>query len=189
MKRTIASSLLIAFGLGLTVSTADEPKQHEMPQPTKEHEWLSRLEGEWTIKGHCSDPSGAKKPVEGTEKVELLGGFWSVGRVESKTGDQELSGVYTLGYDARSGEYISTWVDSVSGELYSARGSMDPSNRILTLQGEGYCPVQKKVIKFKDVIEIEDEEHRTYTAHHEVNGQMVPMLHLRYTKKAGATPQ
>lgn len=183
----IGWSLLVALGTSIAVSTADEPQQGQMPQPTKEHEWLKKLEGEWAIQGECTDPNGATKQIKGSESNELLGGFWSIGRVEAE-GDQPMKGIFTLGFDDEKKKYVATWVDSTHGTLWRYEGQLDSGGKVLTLEGEGRCPIEG-MIKVKEIIEVQGPDKRTFTSQREKDGQWRTMLSLSYTRKSPENPQ
>ena len=56
-----------------------------MPQPTAEHKLLQDLVGNWKVA--CKfymDPSQPPMETNATEKVDLIGDFWTVSRFETQ---------------------------------------------------------------------------------------------------------
>jgi len=74
---------------------------------------------------------------------------------------------------------------AIVGRIWKYEGSVDPSGKILTLETTGPCPMQGgKMTKFKDVVEIKDKDHRTFSSWVDFDGKMVQMLTINYTRKA-----
>ena len=57
----------------------------DKPQPQKQHQWLARLDGEWTMEGEAM--MGPGQPVQkfrGTERTRSLGGLWFLVEADEK---------------------------------------------------------------------------------------------------------
>src|SRR5829696_3590846 len=105
-----------------TTETLQESKMTAEPQ--KEHHWLQRLVGEWTVEGEMkAEPGQPDWKSTGTESVRALGGLWIVaegqsdwivaeGQSEMPDGGPDMS-LMTLGYDPRTGRFVSTWLSSM----------------------------------------------------------------------------
>jgi len=183
MRKMMIASLALALMTFVGVRAADE--QPKMPQPQKEHEWLKQLAGDWDLDIQMQEPGKDTTKSKGTESTRLIGGFWSLSEVKSTMMDMPFTGVMTLGYDIQNKKYVATWIDSMSDYLWKYDGSVDPSGKILTLETTGPCPMQGgKMTKFKDVVEIKDKDHRTFTSFVDFDGKMVQMLTINYTRKA-----
>jgi hypothetical protein len=53
----------------------------------------------------------------------------------------------------------------MTGKLWEYEGMLDDSQKVLTLETEGVCPMNPgKVSKFKEVLELNDANHKTYTS-------------------------
>jgi hypothetical protein len=140
---------------------ADLPKP---PTPTKEHEWLKQLDGEWETEGEAYTEPG-KPPVKtkGTMSVRSLGGFWAVGEMKSECFGVPVTGLITIGYDPQKKKYVGTWVCSMSDWQCSYEGTAE--EKVLTLNTEGPSPADpKKTVKMRDVIEIKDKDTHTLTS-------------------------
>lgn len=48
------------------------------PEPQKEHQWLARLVGEWTLEGEASMGPANPTKFQGTERGRSLGGVWFI---------------------------------------------------------------------------------------------------------------
>jgi hypothetical protein len=99
----------------------------------------------------------------GSESVRSIGDFWvqCAGRGQmrdvSDTGDTAIK-VMTLGYDPHKGRFVGTWIGSMMAHLWIYDGSLDTSERALTLNAEGpNFAAEGKIGKFKDVIEFKNE--------------------------------
>ena len=132
-------------------------------EPTKEHEWLKQLIGEWTYEGECSGgPGQPSMKSTGTESVRTLGGFWIVAEGKGEMpGGGPATTTMTVGYDTIRKGYRGTWVGSMMPYLWVYEGTMDASGRILTLASEGPSfSGDGTLAKYEDVIEIVGPDHR-----------------------------
>ena len=95
--------------------------QMEFPQPTSEHQQLREHAGVWKV--HSSfymDPNPETPPmeVEAKETIEMFGDFWTCSVYESDFMGQPFRGQSTLGFDPEKGEYVSTWIDTMSPTFF-----------------------------------------------------------------------
>ncbi len=182
MKKLMITSLALALLIIVRVRAADE--QPKMPQPQKEHEWLRQLAGDWDLDIQITEPNKETTKSKGSETTRLIGPFWSQSEVKGTMMDMPFTGLMTLGYDTQQKKYVATWIDSMGDYLWKYQGSLDPSEKILTLETTGPCPMQGgKITRFKEVIEIKDKDHRTFTSHVDFDGKFVQMLTINYTRK------
>ena len=165
MRKIGLVSLAVAFavsaaGLGSRVS-AQLPEM-KMPAPTKEHEWLGQLVGEWESDAEAvMGPGQPPIKCKGSESVRKLGGFWVVGEGQSEMMGTKVSSVLTLGYDAAKKKYVGTWVDSMQNHMWKYEGTVDEGGKVLTLETEGPNPMlEGKLSKFRDVLEIKGKDHK-----------------------------
>lgn len=138
-----------------------------MTEPQKEHAWLMKLCGDWTSKGEAMcEPGAAPDTWETTEYVRSLGGLWVLceGRGEMKDGNV-MTSVMTLGYDPQIKEYVGNFVASMMTHMWIYEGALDAKEKVLTLNTEGPVFTEPgKYTKYKDVIELIDDDHRTLTS-------------------------
>ena len=137
-------------------------------EPELGHRWLQKLVGEWTYEGDATMEAG--KPGEkfrGTESVRSLGGLWiqNVGKGEMPDGDTAMT-VMTLGFNPQTKRYVGTWIGSMMTHLWLYDGELDAAERVLTLHTEGPAMGSPdQMAKYKDVIEIVSDDHRTLSSH------------------------
>ena len=136
-------------------------------EPTKEHRWLSKLLGEWTFETEVVMAPGqpAVKGI-GTERVRSLGGVWTLaeGSGEMPDGGGVAHSVMTLGFDPQRGRFVGTFIASMMTHLWRYDGSLDAAGRVLTLDTEGPSWTGDGTAKYKDIIEIVSDDHRTLTS-------------------------
>lgn len=136
-------------------------------EPQKEHQWLQKLVGEWTYESEAE--MGPGKPAEkfkGTESVRSLGGVWvlSEGRGEMPGGGTGIT-LMTLGYDPAKKRFVGTFIGSMMANLWLYDGSLDATEKVLTLESEGPSfSADGKIAKYRDVIEIKNDDHRVFSS-------------------------
>jgi hypothetical protein len=160
------------------LETADELKPRP---PAKEHLWLQQLAGEWdTEVAAVVEPGQPPKRSKGTESIRAVGGFWVLSEIQGTCPVLNLpfTSFLTLGYDQEQGEFVGTWVDSMSSYLWKYEGTLDPARNALTLETEGPCPMApEKHSKFREVIELENKDHKVFTMSIQgADGEWVTML-------------
>lgn len=137
-------------------------------EPGKEHRWLQKLQGEWTYESQCTTGPGQPQEIcNGAESVRLLGELWVLceGRGEMPDGGQAAM-LMTLGYNPQRGRFVGTWVGSMMTHLWIYEGALDADEKRLTLDSEGPVFGQEgKMTRYKDVIEITDDNHRMLISH------------------------
>ncbi len=163
-------SAIAGFLATLVAGTAvlelrEEPKA---VRPTKEHQWLQQLAGEWD--GQIEAQMGPDQPLErstGTESIRAVGEFWILSELQGTCPimDVPFQSVLTLGYDPDQDKIVGTWVDSMSSYQWEYVGTLDPAKNVLTLETEGPCPMNPgKKSKFREVIELKSRDHKVFTS-------------------------
>lgn len=164
MQKVIINILAVALSAAATLVHAQDASA--MPQPTREHEWLKQLIGEWDydVEGFMG-PGQPPMKRKGTEAFRAIGGFWVFGEGKSEGAGIPFSHLLTLGYDSGKKKYIGTWIDSMAGYMWKYEGTVDSTGKILTLESEGPSPMTPdKMSKFKDVTEFKDKDHRVFSS-------------------------
>lgn len=156
-------------------------------EPQKEHEWLQKLVGEWTMEG---DPSAEADQAHGpwTETVRSLGGLWILAEGQGEMpGGGSATTVMTLGYDPQRQRYVGTWIGSMMTHLWIYEGTLDATGNVLTLDSEGPGmseESQGKMAKYKDAIEFKSDDHRVLTSHVQgENGEWTLFMTAHYRRK------
>jgi hypothetical protein len=137
-------------------------------QPQKEHQWLQKLVGEWTMEGECEmGPGQPSMKSKATEVVRSLGGLWTVAEGQGDMPDGgTCNTIMTLGYDPRTNRYVGTWIGSPMTHLWIYDGELDATEKVLTLNADGPSFTDPtKTAKYKDVIEFKNDDHRILTSH------------------------
>lgn len=136
-------------------------------QPQKEHRWLEKLVGEWTIETEAPvEPGKPPEKFTGTESVRSLGGFWTLseGKGEMPGGGTATS-LMTLGYDPHKKRFVGTFIASMMTYLWVYEGALDAEERALTLDAEGPdMSGEGKMARYQDVIEFKSDDHRVLTS-------------------------
>jgi hypothetical protein len=134
------------------------------PPPGREHEWLQRFVGEWEAEIEaCMEPGQPPMRSTGEERARMLGGFWLIS--EGRNSAFPFSFVFTLGFDPGKSRYVATWVDTMSGHLWTYEGEVDTTGEILTLDTEGPFPMAPgKRFKFREITRFVNAGHRVFTS-------------------------
>ena len=184
-KALLASTALLVLCTG--VSFADDMKPcPNMPKAGPEHAWLKQFVGEWESENEAYMEPG-KPPVKftGTDSIKPLGEFWILSEVKSTMMGTPFTGLMTIGYDTDKKKYAATWVDTMTGHLWTYDGTVDSTGKALVLETEGTCPMHPgKLSKFKEVIELKDKDHQVFTSYIQGDdGKWVPMMVSRSHRK------
>lgn len=165
-------------------ATQQETTMHAQPQ--KEHQWLQNLIGEWTYETEAS--MGAAQPpakTTGTEQVRALGDLWILAEGQGEMpGCGEAHTLMTIGYDPQKQCYVGTWIGSMMTSLWLyEEGQLDAAGQTLTLNSEGPSMTGEGTAKYRDVIEVKSNEHRTMTSYVLNNdGQWHQFMTVNYRK-------
>ncbi len=155
-------------------------------EPQREHRWLDRLVGAWTMQSECSmGPDQPPITTEGVEVVRSLGGLWTIGEGEgAMPGGDPMKSVMTLGFDPKSGRFVGTFVASMMTHLWPYNGTLDADDRVLTLDSEGPGFNGEESAPYQDSIEFVDDDHRTLTSRYRgADGQWTTFMTAHYRRK------
>ena len=187
MKKMAIAVFVVAMMAGAGVDwLRAQQDMPPMPEPTKEHQWLNQLAGEWETEAEIfMEPGKPPMKVKGAESSKMVGGFWYVGNVKSTVMEHPMSAVLTLGYDPEKKRYVGTWVDSMMPHLWTYVGKVDATGKMLTLEAEGPCPgMPGKISKFKETIEIKDKDNRLFTSNMQMDdGSWMKIMNVTYRRK------
>ena len=161
-KIAIAGFMAAVLAMSSALAAQDAPG---MPAPTKEHEWLHQLAGQWEADLEVS--AGPGKPplkLKSTENTRRIGGFWILSESEVTPPGMPFARALTLGYDPQKKKYVGTWVDSTSTHIGKSEGSMDAAGMTLTLEGEMPSPFDpSKSVRVREVIELKSRDLKVIT--------------------------
>jgi len=157
----------------------------EKVEPQKEHQWLHKLVGHWVTEADMAGMPDAQKH-RGTETVRSLGGLWVLceGAGEMPGGDKATM-LMCLGYDPKKKRFVGTWMGSMMTHLWVYEGSLDATQKVLTLNSEGpSMSGDDKLAKYRDVIEFKSDNHRVLTSHMlGDDGQWTQFMTAHYRRK------
>lgn len=170
------------------METTTTPAESMMrAEPSKEHEWLHRLVGEWTFEAEAMmAPGELPAKTAGTETVRSLGGLWTVAEGEGEMpGGGTGTSIMTLGYDPQRQRFVGTWIGSMMTHLWVYEGSLDAGERVLTLESEGPgFSGDGTLAKYRDVIELKSDDHRVLTSHVQgEDGGWQPFMTAHYRRR------
>ena len=156
----------------------------QLPQPQEEHQWLQQLAGEWESEVQMLVPGQDPVTSQGSEVVRKVGGFWIQAENRGKFMDQPFLGLLTLGYDTDKAQYVGTWVDSMTGYLWTYEGQLDKAKKVLTLEAEGPCPMRPgELSKFREVLEIKSKDHKVFSSSIQGDdGEWTTMMTINYRR-------
>ncbi len=160
--------LRIRFALALALAAAALPvvaAQEGPPQPGPEHAVLKELVGTFDfVSKFKMTPEQPWQETKGTEINELiLGGFWLSSRLTGDFLGMAFEGRTMLGYDTFKKKYVSTWVDNFGPWMLSTEGSYDAKAKTMSLAGEGFEPMQNRMVRVRMVTEIKDADHHVFS--------------------------
>ena len=156
----------------------------DIPQPTREHEWLLRLVGDWTMEGSCTMDEGQPQAVlRGTEKVRAIGQLWVQGEGQSEMpGGGIATNIITFGYDIARGRFTGSFISSAMPMMWLYDGVLDGD--VLTLDSEGpdfTDPARR--LKYQDIVEMRPDGSRTMSSRVQMpDGNWQPIMRAEYRR-------
>lgn len=157
----------------------------EIPKPTKEHRFLHRLAGEWTMEAEADGgPEMGIFKTHGTESCRLLGDLWIV--CEGKgtmPGGGEGQNLMTVGFDIVKNKFVGNWIGSMMAAQWVYEGELDESGK-LSLCSEGMSMDGSDGLgQYKDVLEFMSDDHRTLTSFWKKDGEWIQFMQAHYRRK------
>ncbi|ODS51841.1 MAG: hypothetical protein ABS36_18890 [Acidobacteria bacterium SCN 69-37] len=155
--------------------------------PTTEHQWLTRLVGDWTFSLPAPKIDDARvTTIEGTETYRALGPLWVIGDAVAPLADGGLSeSRMALGWDPQRRRFVGTRILSTTPSLWVYDGEGDPDGRRLRLYTEG--PATEGATHSEpllDVIAFVDANSRTLTRHTKAaDGSWTAVLTVEYRRR------
>lgn len=153
----------------MTTTEATESQEHsgmKKPEPQKEHQWLNRFVGEWTVEGQASMGPDTPETFSGTERVRSLDGLWFFFEGEgAMPGGGYATSLMTLGYDPQKKRFVGTFIGSMMTNLWVYQGTLDASEKVLTLDTEGpSMSGDGTTARYQDAIEVRSDDERVMTS-------------------------
>ncbi len=127
-------------------------EQPAFATPSQEHASLKELVGTWNVEcTYFMDPSQPPMTCEATDTAEMIGEFWIQSTFESNMFGMPFRGVATLGYNAITEEWVSTWVDSLNPYLFHFTGKHNAESQVLEMSGKGPNPMGSGLCDYRTV--------------------------------------
>ncbi|MEJ2617463.1 MAG: DUF1579 domain-containing protein [Ignavibacteriaceae bacterium] len=156
----------------------------EYMTPGPMHEMMAKTAGDWktTIK-YWMDSSGDPMVSEGTSKSEMiLGGRYLKETSNSTVMGMPMEGISITGYDNSTKEFTSVWIDNMGTGTTVAKGTYDEETKTITLYGSMVDPMTGKDTKYREVINIVDDNHHVFEMYVDQDGQEVKNMEVEYTR-------
>jgi hypothetical protein len=131
--------------------------------PGAPHRLLAKWAGSWTTKTRAFMGPG-EPPMESTgtcEQKMLFDGRYLQQEYAGEMMDSPFTGINLIGYDNHTGNYVSTWIDSMSTGIYCFEGSASADGKSITQECSYDDPVKGPVV-WRSVTNIVDDETLVY---------------------------
>ncbi len=136
--------------------------------PQDEHRWLQQMVGDWTFEGESlMGPDQPPVKHQGSETVRAIGEFWVQGDGQGEMpGGGSMQMQFTLGFDPEKKRFVGTFIASMMPTLWIYEGGLESDLKTLALLADGpNMSDPGKTAKYKDVIEIKNQDHRILSSH------------------------
>ncbi len=183
---------LFAVGCSSTSSKPAQPSPEEMmaawqraATPGPEHRALDVFVGTWrTAVSMWWSPDGPPDISTGTmTNAWVLDGHHLEQRYSGTAGGQPFQGQGTWGFDVAGGEYIGTWIDSMSTSLMVSHGKRSSDGKTFIMTSTNTDPVTGKRVNSEEVIVVESPDRHTTTSYKLENGKRAEKtMHIVYER-------
>lgn len=176
MRKIIFAVICLGF---CSFSMAQEDS---FPKPSKEHEVLKRFSGDWTTSSSCTMAPGTDPiPCSGSITGKMLGGFWMTCHLEGNMSGMKFNALQTIGYDAKRGKYVATWVDSMSDFMWKYEGELKGNRLIFHAEGPHYLK-PGETMRFRDTYEFVSDTEIKMMSEGLLNGKWSAFMTGKATK-------
>jgi hypothetical protein len=165
------SAILVCVGFCPFSVTAQEPQL-----PGKEHQELAALEGTWDATMKMAD--GSEFPGVAEYKMTCEG-MWLTSDFKADFGGLKFHGKGLDGYDSSAKQFVSVWVDSMSGAPMVLRGTKQ--GKVTTMTGEGSGP--GGVAKYKTVTTDESSDKMVFVMSMVEGDKETEMMTVTYVRR------
>jgi len=150
--------------------------------PLAEHEMLQMDDGVWHASISMWGADGSET-ARGTAKETntIVGGIWSIGRMEGEIAGTDFVGYATLGYDPMQEQYVGTWIDSATPVMAHMVGEYEAETKTLILfytiyLDDGHPQERKNVMVY------EDEKTRDFVAFRKSGDEWIKVMEILYER-------
>ena len=156
------------------------------PEVQEQHRWLEQLVGEWAVTTEATmEPGTPPTRWEASESVRSLGGVWLLAETSASNDGMPFTAIMLLGYDSEKQAFVGSWADTLQTHLWSYRGTLDGTKKILTLETEGPAfGDPTKTAQYRDAIEIVSPDHKVLTSSaQQEDGSWTTFMRADYHRK------
>lgn len=184
LKLFILVALLFP-ALSFAQNEEDMKKWMEYMTPSKEHEQLAKMNGDWKfISKMWMDPNSGPSVTEGTANCKMiLGGRYSQMEVKGEVMGMPFEGVSLLAYDNGKKIFITTWIDNMGTGIMYGEGKYDDAGKSIIITGKMYDPMSGKDIPYKEIMKWTDDNTMTMESFTITDGKEIKSMELTYTRK------
>ena len=136
----------------------------ELSKPGAEHKLLDPFVGEWEVKATFWMDPAATEPMHSTGKAKTewsLDGHYQRQTYHGEFMGEKFTGESILGYNKVTGEYFSTWIDSMSTAMATGTGKVDSTGKTFTFNGSYDDPMSGGKTKTRDVMQVKNKNEYT----------------------------
>ncbi len=157
-----------------------------LTSPSEAHQALEPLVGKWTYTGSFwMSPEAQAEEMTGTAEISMIyGGRFLKQEFEGPWMGETFYGLGFTGYDNIKGEYVSTWLDSMSTGIMTVTGQYDPGTKTLKQSGTHSCPLTGEKARYsRSEWTVIDRDHSTYTSYMAgPGGKEFKAMEINYTR-------
>ena len=182
----IMTLLVLAGGAGMFAGEGEVEAWMELGRPGEHHKHIARMEGAWEVEARFWYTADSKPEVaKGLSTSRLiLGGRYLETEYASEVNGMPFTGRGIMGYDRVAGEYVDTWIDSMSTGIMVSRGSCSDDGRVITFEGEYIDPATREKIKIRSVHTFPEKDHFKVEMWNRMpDGAEFKSMELFYTRK------
>ena len=152
-------------------------------QPDEHHALLAPLVGKWNTQ--AKQWLGGPKPETTTGHAvvqSILGGRFVEQHYDSVIFGKPYQGQGVIGFDTRTGKFVSTWIDTWGTWITVEEGSADTTGRVLTLTAHDYDAATGKTRPSKIVYTIDGNDHHVMRMYETIEGKETLTVEVDYKK-------
>jgi Protein of unknown function (DUF1579) len=171
-------------------ATRDDAAACVAEPATAQHAVLARDAGTWDATVACfrAGPDTTPELFQGVEtNTVMAGGLWVLSDFRGEFAGQPFQGRGQTGYDAKTGKYVGTWVDSMTSRLTLLEGTFDERAQVLSMLCDGVDPATGAAIKMKHVTAYKADGSRIHTMSilpEGADGPPIKVMEIAYTRRA-----
>jgi hypothetical protein len=158
----------------------------EISTPGPEHAFLAKRVGKWKTVNRVwmGGPGSPPAESEGTAEFRtILGGRYLLQEYKGAMVGMNMEGVGISGYDKFRKRYVDLWMDNFSTGVFTLTGHLDPTGKILVMQGEMDEPAMEQIGKAaRFVTRIADDDHFVLEAYDVHLGENAKVMEIAYTR-------